>query len=330
MAERVLEQLAPPFDLAGKQVSIDVSVGIAVGEPGDDPETLIAQADLAMFAAKQRGGSCVSVFDETMSARAERRATVERGLREALEAGRLTLAFQPIVPLRPGAPAGVEALLRWREGDDFIPPSEFIPIAEETGLILRIGRWVLTEACAAAARWPEAGGGAPTIWVNASAAELREPDFVEYVISSLEAAGLEGGGRLGLELTENVLVEDTENVLESLGRLRDAGVRLALDDFGTGYSSLGYLKRLPIDTIKIDRRFVADLADPADQPVAAMITDLAHQLGMIVVGEGVETPEQREALERLGCDLAQGYLLGRPGPAEKAVQTVGFAVAAST
>jgi diguanylate cyclase (GGDEF)-like protein len=329
LAERVLEQIAPAFALVGKKISIDVSVGIAVGEPGDDPEELISQADLAMFAAKQRGGSCISVFDETMSARAERRARIERGLRDALDAGRFRLVYQPIVPLSPGAPAGVESLLRWHEDGEPIPPDEFIPIAEETGMILRIGRWVLTEACRTAAAWSDADGPPPTIWVNASAAELREPDFVEFVISSLEQAGLEGGGRLGLELTENILVDDTEAIIDSLGRLRDAGVRLALDDFGTGYSSLGYLRRLPIDTIKIDRRFIAGLDDPTEQPVAAMITDLAHRLGLVVVGEGVETTEQREALERLGCDLAQGYLLGRPGPSDRAVAITGFAGATS-
>ena len=322
MADRILDELARPIAIGGRTISVDVSIGIAVGEPGEDPNDLIAQADLAMFTAKGRGGSCVSMFDDEMGARAERRSTLERGLRDALEGGGLWLEFQPIVPLHESAAAGVEALLRWRDAaGQLVGPAEFIPIAEETGLILRIGRWVLVQACAEAERWRGAERR-PTIWVNVSAAELREPDFVEFVISTLEAAGLEGDGCLGLELTEGVLVEDTEAVLETLGRLHDAGVKLALDDFGTGYSSLGYLQRLPIDAIKIDRRFVSKLSEDADDPVAATITDLAHRLELAVVGEGVENEAQLAALERLGCDLAQGWLLGRPGTIEAASEAV--------
>ena len=312
LAARLVEHLARPFTVLGQEVVIGASLGIAV-LPGDGttPDLLLNNADLALYQAKAERRGTFRFFEAGMNARVQARRALERALREALNTGALELYYQPLMNLRENRIIACEALLRWRHPErGFISPAEFIPIAEETGLIAPIGEWVLREACREASTWP----GEIKVAVNLSPLQFRQPGLVPAVVSALANAGLDPK-RLELEITESVLLVDSDANLAVLHRLRDLGVRIAMDDFGTGYSSLSYLRAFPFDKIKIDQSFVHELG--ANRHCAAIVravAGLGAALGITTVAEGVETAEQRDHLQQEGCDEMQGYLFSRPLP----------------
>ena len=317
VARRVSEALAAPVVLAGKRMAVGGSVGLAVTDTGlETGEELLRGADLAMYSAKaQRTGEparfCASMHEQFVA-----RLRVEEGLRTALAEGHLRVHYQPTVALGTGRVTGVEALVRWQQPDgDLVPPLDFIPVAEETGLISALGEWVLREACTQGARWLSSPGGPVAVSVNVSGRQLV-PALVPAVAGVLAETGFPPE-LLVLELTESVLV-DGAGTVALLQALRDLGVRLAIDDFGTGYSSLAYLSRLPVDVIKVDRSFVGDLGGAGDRAeLARTIIDMARALGLSTTAEGVENDEQLQQLRELGCDLGQGYLFSRPVPPEQ-------------
>jgi diguanylate cyclase (GGDEF)-like protein len=311
LARKVLGALEAPFDLGGREVHAAASLGIALF-PGDgaDPDELLKNADLALYRAKGAGRGRHVFFEPAMDAEARARERLGRELRRALGQGALLLHYQPQLALATGQVTGVEALARWRHPEQgLVPPSEFIPVAEATGVINRLGAWVLREACRQAATWHRAGLGL-TVAVNVSPTQLRRPETLEMVDDALRASGLDPA-RLELEITEGVLTDGHASKL--LLDLAARGVRLAIDDFGTGYSSLAYLRRLPVQRIKIDRSFVRGIGrDAGDEAVVRAIVTLGHTLGKEVVAEGVEAEAQLEFLRELGCEAVQGFLLGRP------------------
>ncbi|HYE51364.1 MAG TPA: EAL domain-containing protein, partial [Azospirillaceae bacterium] len=311
VAERVLQTLSRPFTLEGQQVHAGCSIGIALfPEDGADPETLLRNADVAMYAAKSSGAGTFKFFSQEMTDRAVRRLRTEASLREAVEREDFELFFQPKVEARSRRVVGVEALIRWRMGDQYVPPGEFIGLAEETGLIVPIGDWVLREACRTAAEWGRRFG--PVVMaVNVSARQLSDPFFPVRVTEVLQETGLPPH-LLTLEITETALMRDLESNCRPLETLRGIGVGVAIDDFGTGYSSLSYLRQLPVTIIKIDRSFVAEI--PRDTAIAATVIALAEKLGLQTVAEGVETEEQLRWLAAEGCPLIQGFLISRPLP----------------
>ena len=330
VSREVAEALKPPFVLEKHEVFVTASIGIVlVGADGAarekrvDPQDLLRSADVAMYRAKESGKDRHVVFESSMDGNSGRRLALGAGLRRALERGELTVVYQPLVRLESGLDFGAEALLRWeRPGRGTVSPAEFVPLAEETGLIGEIGARVLRDACARAREWGmarrdrEGDGALPTVWVNLSARQLYEPGVVGLVEDALEEAELEPGS-MGLEITESVAMDGAGlgvgRTVSALRGLRDLGVRLAVDDFGTGYSSLSQLKRLPVDVLKIDRSFVAGLgSDAGDRAIVSAVVNLARDLGLEVVAEGVETEGQLQILRELGCDMAQGYYFARP------------------
>ena len=318
---KILHALSQPYDIEGDRLHTSPSIGISV-YPGDGPDasTLMKNADTAMYHAKEQGRNNMQYFTAALNAAAGERMSLERELRLATEQGQFELHYQPQVATGapPDArPCAVEALLRWHHPQrGQISPARFIPIAEETGLIETIGAWVLDEACRSFAQWKAAGIGPRRVAVNLSAHQLRSPALVERVEAVMRRHGLTDG-ELELEITESVAMDDPAAAIEKLQALRRLGVTLAIDDFGTGYSSLAYLKRLPIQILKLDREFVRDIeTDPNDAAISAATLTLAHSLGLEVVAEGVETAAQRDFLAAHGCDKLQGYLFGRPQPAE--------------
>jgi diguanylate cyclase (GGDEF)-like protein/PAS domain S-box-containing protein len=315
LAERIAELFRQPVAVDSGELVVTASVGVAISPLGaDSAEDLLCQSDLAMYAAKESGRARAVLFDRGATPQFVDRVELEAGLRQAIERDELELHYQPVVTLPDGALNGYEALLRWRHpGRGLLSPAAFIGLAEETGLIIPIGRWALRTACQALAGLHADGRPDLTMSVNVSAVQLHRPGFADDVASAVQEAGL-APERLVLEITESVLIraDATCGVLEEL---HDLGVKLALDDFGTGYSSLAYLRRLPLDFLKIDRSFVSHLdGQGADTAIVRAIVDLAHTLGLVTVGEGVETEEQAEVLADLGCVLAQGYLYAEPGP----------------
>ncbi|MBI3156547.1 MAG: EAL domain-containing protein [Burkholderiales bacterium] len=328
-AQRVLAALREPFIVDGRELSLSGSIGIAVcPEDGADAASLLKHADTAMYHAKERGRDNCQFYSAALTERALARMTAGKELRCALEQGEFHLVFQPQFDVRSGRVTAAEALLRWNHPQrGVVPPAEFIPLAEANGLIVSIGRWVLRRACEAAAGWRRAGL-ALRIAVNLSPLQLRDPGLVETVRDALAACALPPS-LLEIELTEGALMDDTAATTAMLDALRSIGVRVALDDFGTGYSSMGYLKRLAVDCIKIDRSFVQGL--PADRDSLAIvhaIVSMSRSLGFEVTAEGVETPAQHELLARLGCDVLQGYLIGRPQAAESLLRALRAADAA--
>ena len=317
-AERIAAIFARPFVLSGSEHFVTTSIGIALARGGELASELIRDADAAMYRAKERGRARYEVFDEAMRVRAIARLRVENDLRRALERGELRLEYQPVVSLKNFSIVGVEALLRWRHperGD--VPPSEFIPIAEDNGLIEPIGRWVLEQACRQGAEWYRARPDAApiNISVNLSAVQVTRRSLPDTVASVLRSTGLDPAC-LSLEITETVMVRDAEGLSEILGALKALGVRLVLDDFGTGYSSLSYLTRLPLDVLKVDRSFVDGLgSEPRDTAITETIIAMSRALSLDVVAEGVETPDHVRELSRLGCGLAQGFHFSRAVPA---------------
>jgi diguanylate cyclase (GGDEF)-like protein/PAS domain S-box-containing protein len=317
IAERVRRVLAEPVQLDEEEVFVTGSIGIAMAGGPAEPATLIGDADAAMYRAKARGGDRHELFAEALRDRAKQRLNISNSLHRALERGEFQVRYQPTVSLDSGELVGVEALVRWLHPQrGLIGPGEFIGLAEETGLIVPLGASVLSSACAEAKRWRTAGpGGSPlTISVNLSARQFAHPDLVNVVAGILAETGTDPA-TLRLEITESVLMEDAVSTNEALRELRDLGVRLSIDDFGTGYSSLTYLKRFPVDELKVDRSFVDGLGvDPEDEAIVAAVVNLAHTLDLRVVAEGVETAGQSRHLRELGCDAAQGYYFGPAVP----------------
>jgi diguanylate cyclase (GGDEF)-like protein/PAS domain S-box-containing protein len=315
MAERIASVFTRPFVLAGSEHFVTTSIGIALARGGEVAEELVRDADAAMYRAKEHGRARYELFDEVMRGRAMARLRVENDLRRALERNELRLDYQPVVSLRDHSIVSLEALLRWRHPErGLVPPTEFIPIAEENGLIEPIGRWVLEEACRQAAQWHrDRLDAAPVmISVNLSAIQVAKRGLPEIVAEVLRATRLDPGA-LNLEITESVMLRDAEALKETLRALKALGVRLVLDDFGTGYASLGYLTRLPLDTLKVDRSFVDGLGrEPRDNAITEAIIAMSRALSLEVIGEGVETPLQEAELKRLGCPLAQGFYFSHP------------------
>ncbi|RFU20373.1 putative bifunctional diguanylate cyclase/phosphodiesterase [Geodermatophilus marinus] len=319
IGERVLRAVAEPLPVGGRPLVIGLSIGVADSTTAADRRagTLLHNADLAMYRAKGLGKNRLVRYTEGMAQAAEDRATLGADLAVATRAGQLEVYYQPTVELAAGRTTGYEALVRWRHPRrGLVPPAEFVPLAEESGHIVEIGRWVLDRAVRQAAAW-SAGSGQPLgIAVNLSPRQLTDDDIVRRVADVLADTGLPAG-QLTLEVTEGVLVRDVDTVIDQLHALRALGVRIAIDDFGTGYSSLSYLRRLPADIVKIDRSFVQDLrpGGPSTTLVSSII-ELARSLHLEVVAEGVETEVQRAVLDDLTCSHAQGYLFGRPQPAD--------------
>jgi len=319
VAERITEALREPVIINGQEVFLSASVGIAVSDGGGSPESLLRDADAAMYRAKAKGRARCEFFDDTMRTEAIGHLETQSALHRALERNELRVHYQPVVELATGAVTGVEALVRWEHPHHgLVPPGSFIPVAEENGLIVPIGEWVLGEAAAQLTRWKQQPWGRTLIAnVNLSARQLRQTDLVPALMGVLLRSGL-GPESLCLELTETAFMEDAGNHRDTLGEIRGLGVGLAIDDFGTGYSSLTYLKRFPVSVLKIDQVFVRGLGqDAADTAIVRSVIDLAHALGLVVVAEGVETADQVAHLQRLGCDQAQGYFFSRPQPAEE-------------
>jgi predicted signal transduction protein with EAL and GGDEF domain len=302
-----------PYQCLGHQLSTDASIGVALApQDGTELDQLIKNADLAMYAAKAGGRRTHRFFEPSMDASAKARLAMEQDLRQAMADGGFELHYQPLVDLRSGEVCGCEALLRFRHPErGMISPAEFIPVAEDTGLITDLGDWVLRTACEEAAGWPEH----IRLAVNVSPVQLKCQTLALRIAGALAASGLDPG-RLELEITEAVLIRDDEAALAILHQLRAIGVRIALDDFGTGFSSLSYLKRFPFDKIKIDRCFVSDIADEdGSSSIVQAVVNIAAALHMTTVAEGVETTAQRELLRKLGCTEMQGYLFSVPKPA---------------
>jgi diguanylate cyclase (GGDEF)-like protein len=318
IAERIAEALARPFILREREHFVSASAGIAIGGGGEAPEALIRDADSALYRAKERGRGGYEIFDEVMRSRVIEHMQIENDLRRAIQREEFELHYQPVIKLRDGSIVAMEALLRWNHPDrSLIPPLAFIPVAEESRLIVPIGRWVIEQACRQAAAWQELRpDSAPvSVAVNLSARQIADPDLLSHVEGSVRANRIDPS-TLWLELTETTLLDDTSFVERTLESLKGLGVRLVLDDFGVGFSSLGYLKRLPLSMIKLDRSFVENLAeDSHDAAIVRAVNEMADTIGIGVVAEGVETDEQVRMTTALGCGFAQGFHFSEPVPA---------------
>jgi diguanylate cyclase (GGDEF)-like protein/PAS domain S-box-containing protein len=310
-AEDLIETIGLPIVIDGQKANVGLSVGVALAPPeGTAAETLFKYADLALYRAKKDGRETFRFFEPVMLAEADERRRLEAALRCALANGEFTLHYQPFVDVKTGLVTGFEALARWRHPErGTVSPQIFIPLAEETGIIVALGEWVLRTACAEASTWPSD----LRVAINVSPVQLQRGFLAESVVSALAASGLPAR-RLELEVTESALLQAEEHVTRALNGLRGLGAQIAIDDFGTGYSSLGYLCEFPVDRIKIDRSFVRRLSDPKAAAVVQAIIGLGRQLGMAVTAEGIEIPEQLETLRRAGCAEAQGFLFSHPRP----------------
>ena len=313
LASRLIEVVGAPYDIEGHQIVIGLSIGIVVA-PGDgtDPDMLMKNADLALYRAKADGGGTYRFFEAAMDARMRERRTLELDLRRGVLKGEFELEYQPIIDVKTNAITGCEALVRWQHPKrGLIPPVEFIGLAEETGLIVPIGEWVLTKACTEATGWPDH----IMVSVNVSPAQFKSRNIVQTVRDALTKSGL-SAKRLELEITELVLLKETEGAFALLHQLRDLGVKIAMDDFGTGYSSLGYLRSFPFDKIKIDQSFIRDLPHKEDSvAIVRAVVGLGSSLGITTTAEGVETMDQLASLTLEGCNEFQGFLYSRPKPA---------------
>jgi diguanylate cyclase (GGDEF)-like protein/PAS domain S-box-containing protein len=320
VAERIQQNLVAPFAVEGNEVFCSASIGIALGPGGyTQPQEMLRDANTAMYRAKANGRAGHQIFDADMHKRAVTQLRIETDLRRALERQEFIVHYQPIVDLTTRRLTGFEALVRWKHPQrGLIPPGEFIPVAEETGLIKPMGLWVLQESCRQIRAWQERGGTPMRISVNLSGHQLAQPDLVEQIRKTLETTGI-APELLAVEVTESALVRDMSAAAAVLAELRKLKVHVNVDDFGTGYSSLSYLQHLPVDTLKIDRSFVKTLdQDGGRQEIVIAIITLAHTLGMTVIAEGVETRGQLDALTALNCNAAQGFFFARPLPSEEA------------
>ncbi len=324
LMQRLLEDLSRPVKIDELEVFVTASAGLSVyPEDGEDVNALLMNADAALASSKREGGNCYSFYNKEMNFRAKERLSMEARLNHALSNDEFRLYYQPQVSFATGALVGFEALLRWFSEDKIVPPDEFIPILEETGLIVAVGEWVLNKACQQMRVWHEDGFGPVRVAVNLSAIQFKQKHLAETVKSALSAYRLDPK-LLELELTESVIMQDAEKSRDMLLQLKDIGVRLSVDDFGTGYSSMSYLKLFPLDTLKIDRSFVRDLeSDTNDAAIIRALVALSRGLGLDTVVEGVETEQQWDILARLGCDVMQGFLLAPPVPASDAASFIG-------
>jgi diguanylate cyclase (GGDEF)-like protein len=310
LAQRLVLEIGKPYEIGGQQIMTGTSIGIALypgnGTEGDE---LMRAADTALYRAKEAGRGTFRFFEPEMDLRLQERRALERDLRLALDRGEIRVNYQPLVDCRSGTVLGFEALARWTHptrGE--VPPIEFIPLAEESGLIMRLGAWVMRRACTDAAGWPTD----KLVAVNLSSAQFRNAELAQDILTTLRETGLPPT-RLEIEITESLLIDDPARVMRTLGALKEAGVRISLDDFGTGYSSLSYLQRFPFDKIKIDRSFVSQMeANPDSMSIVRAVIALGKSLRIEITAEGVETPAQLGLLQQENCDLVQGYLLGRP------------------
>jgi diguanylate cyclase (GGDEF)-like protein len=318
LSRRVRDSITKPYDLDGHQIVADISIGISVAPvDASEPDQLLKNADMALYGAKADGRGAYRFFEPEMDARMQQRRELEMDLRKALANAEFELYYQPLVDLQNNGITGFEALLRWHHPvRGLISPADFIPIAEETGLIIPLGEWVLRRACEETASWP----GDLKVAVNLSPSQLKSKNLVEVVTSALAESGM-AATRLQLEITESVLMQNTFATLATLHQLRALGVQIAMDDFGTGYSSLSYLRSFPFDKIKIDRSFIEDLSNGAE-PLAIVraIASLAKSLSMVSTAEGVETLQQLEKLQGVGCTEMQGYVFSQARPAEDIVR----------
>jgi predicted signal transduction protein with EAL and GGDEF domain len=314
VAERVRDQFREPVDIDGERFTATASIGVAMYPyDGDQPESLLATADAAMYRAKESGRNAFEIYSPELASRAQERLALEAALLTAIERGELVLHYQPVFDVSTTMVVGAEALVRWQHPEHgLIMPGEFIPTAEQSDLVVTLGATVLAAACRQIEAWSRAGMPPISVAVNVSTRQLRH-GIGDLVAANLRASGIEPD-RLVLELTETAAVDDVEGIAAALNEVRSMGVRWAIDDFGTGYCSLTYLSRLPVDSLKIDQSFVQS-SSPADASIVAAIIAMAHGLGLTVVAEGVETVGQLKALSALGCDRVQGYLLARPMPA---------------
>jgi EAL domain-containing protein (putative c-di-GMP-specific phosphodiesterase class I) len=307
----LISALQGPFLYREQRLFVGASVGVAVGPgDGDSVEEMVRNADLALYRAKTGSGNDICFYEPGLHARAEERRKIELALHGAMDGGEFSLAFQPVVDAQTSDILSFEALLRWHSPElGQIPPTKFIPIAEETGMLGRIGEWVLRTACREAATWPTE----ISIAVNVSPRQLRDPGFIVTLVSALTQANL-APERLELEVTETVFLELTGTTQKVLHQIQSLGVKLAMDDFGTGYSSLGYLRRADFDTLKIDRSFVSSISaqNPESTAIIRAVVALAGSMGMKTVAEGVSTEEQLQLVRQLGCDKVQGFIFSRP------------------
>lgn len=315
--------LRDPLRLGKEEVFQSASVGVSVyPDDGQDGDTLLKNAAVALQRAQRQGGGEYRMCSSALNSATTRRLRLENDLRRALERQEYQVYYQPQVELESDRISGFEALLRWHSGDAVIQPAEFIPTLEDTGLIVDVGEWILRSVCQQRRQWQQLTSEPLRIAVNLSFRQFRDPKLVDTVLRVLKETGAEPRW-LELELTESILMEDVEAAVEKMDQLKRAGIKIAVDDFGTGYSSLAYLKRLPVDTLKVDRSFVAGSTTNSDDAViTSMVIDMAHRFGLEVVAEGVETDEQVRFLRVHDCDYAQGYLIGRPMPAEDATRIV--------
>jgi diguanylate cyclase (GGDEF)-like protein len=326
VAHRIAEALEAPIRIGTDDVSVRMSIGIALGQPPiDGPDGLLRDADLAMYMAKRNGKGRFEMFRPAMHEEAVRRLETAADLRRGIEGGQLEVFYQPIVNVHTSIATGAEALVRWHHPTrGLVPPVEFIPVAESTGLIVPLGKWVLTEACRQAASWRHAGliDDAFYISVNLSARQLQDPGLLDDVAEALHDSGLPASAVV-LEVTESALMGDLDTAAARLHALKALGLRLAVDDFGTGYSSLSYLRNLPVDVVKIDKSFIDRITlDSEGVAMVRSVIDLGAALGLTTIAEGVEQTDQLALLDSLGCDNVQGYLFAKPMPTEQFIDAL--------
>jgi EAL domain-containing protein (putative c-di-GMP-specific phosphodiesterase class I) len=320
----MLADISQPWTIAQGDFNVTCSIGVSLyPDDGENADTLLKHADSAMYRAKEKGRNNFQFFTAELNALITQRLELENKLRRALERQQFTLLYQPRIDMQTRQVVGAEALIRWQVSEhEIVPPSRFIPIAEETGLIAPIGKWVLRTACEQNKAWQDAGFEPFVISVNVSARQFRQDSFVQVVAEILQQTGLEAR-YLEIELTESAVMHDAEQFIAMLDELNDLGVQISLDDVGTGYSSLSYLKRLPVDRLKVDRSFVQDIATDADDAtIVRTIIALGHNLGLKVVAEGVETEQQLEFLRINQCDELQGYYFAMPMPVAEFARSV--------
>jgi diguanylate cyclase (GGDEF)-like protein len=321
VADRLQRPLREPLRAGGAELRLSASIGVALAEPGDlvDGERLIEDADAAMYRAKERGGARTELFDTAMREGAVEALAIEQELQRALEHGELRLFYQPYVDMATGELAGAEALVRWQHPErGLLTPDKFLHVAEESGLIVPMGAWVVREACGRLADWrARPSAGAMCLSVNLGARELTHPDAVTTVLAAVRNSGIDPAA-LTIEVTESTAMAESDTGFRALRELSAAGLRVAIDDFGTGYSSLDQLRRMPVDVVKVDRSFVRGMStDSTDRELVAAVVGMGRALHLLVVAEGIETEEQATILRDLGCDQGQGFLYARPLPPEE-------------